>query len=304
MVEKPKLSEVLAWSGPQIADFLSGIYEHSSWVAQELVEQSDGSTSCKLDRISTIGELANAMKQIVDDSSTEQKLALLRAHPDLAAKVESMRSLTTSSQEEQSSAGLQSLTPEERQKFTTLNTAYKTKFQFPFILAVRNATKYTVLAAMEGRIQNASHVEMASALTQVHKIAWMRLLAAIDVDNRKGFLTCHVLDTANGCPAANMRIHLHRLSPSDKAGFIEEFFTNNDGRLPNGPALKGDDQFIVGTYEWTFFVADYFASKGTFVSGVPFLDQVPLRFGLDDPDEHYHVPLLVSPWSYSTYRGS
>lgn len=100
-----------------------------------------------------------------------------------------------------------------------------------------------------------------------------------------------------------MRIQLRRLSPIEHAGVLAEYHTNSDGRLPNGPALKGND-FIIGTYEWTFFVGDYFASKGNYISGVPFLDQVPVRFGLDDPDEHYHVPLLVSPWSYSTYRGS
>ena len=105
------------------------------------------------------------------------------------------------------------------------------------------------------------------------------------------------------CTAANMRIQLRRISPPEHSGFIAEFRTNDDGRLPGGPALK-DDEFIVGTYEWMFFVGDYFASKGNFLSGVPFLDEVPLRFGLDDPDERYHVPLLVSPWSYSTYRGS
>ena len=60
----------------------------------------------------------------------------------------------------------------------------------------------------------------------------------------------------------------------------------------------------MGTYEWTFFVGDYFARSNTKTSGVPFLNEVPLRFGIDDPEEHYHVPLLVSPWSFSTYRGS
>jgi 5-hydroxyisourate hydrolase-like protein (transthyretin family) len=105
--------------------------------------------------------------------------------------------------------------------------------------------------------------------------------------------------------AANMRIRLSRLSPSESAGVVGEYVTNNDGRLPNGPALKGDAHFVLGTYEWTFFVGDYFASKaGTFVSGIPFVDIIPLRFGLDDPDEHYHVPLLVSPCSYSTNRGT
>jgi len=100
-----------------------------------------------------------------------------------------------------------------------------------------------------------------------------------------------------------MRIHLYRLSPPESAGLIGEYITNDDGRLECGPALKGKD-FQVGTYEWTFFVADYFASRGTYFPGTPFLDIVPLRFGIDNPDDHYHVPLLVSPWSFSTYRGS
>ena len=100
-----------------------------------------------------------------------------------------------------------------------------------------------------------------------------------------------------------MRIELRRLSPPERAGLVGTFVTNDDGRLEGGPALKGKD-FMVGTYEWTFYVADYFASKGTFTSGTPFLDVIPLRFGIDNPDDHYHVPLLVSPWSFSTYRGS
>ena len=102
-----------------------------------------------------------------------------------------------------------------------------------------------------------------------------------------------------------MRIQLHRLSPPEsKVGLIGEFVTNDDGRLEGGPALQGGLDFTVGTYEWVFYVGDYFASKGTYTSGTPFLDIIPLRFGIDNPDDHYHVPLLVSPWSFSTYRGS
>jgi hydroxyisourate hydrolase len=103
--------------------------------------------------------------------------------------------------------------------------------------------------------------------------------------------------------AAKMRIQLTRLSPPESAGIVGDFITNDDGRLEGGPALKGKD-FMVGTYEWTFHAGDYFASNSTFTSGQPFLDVIPLRFGIDNPDDHYHVPLLVSPWSFSTYRGS
>ena len=101
-----------------------------------------------------------------------------------------------------------------------------------------------------------------------------------------------------------MRIELRRLSPPESAGLIGEYVTNSDGRLDGGPALKGGREFLVGEYEWTFYAADYFASVGSFTSGTPFLDTIPLRFGIDNPDDHYHVPLLVSPWSFSTYRGS
>jgi hydroxyisourate hydrolase len=103
--------------------------------------------------------------------------------------------------------------------------------------------------------------------------------------------------------AAGLRIKLHRLS-SPSEGLIKEFVTNEDGRLDGGPALSGGAEFTVGLYEFIFYTAEYFASKGTFTSGTPFLDEIPIRFGIDNPDDHYHVPLLVSPWSFSTYRGS
>ena len=291
-----------------ILSVLGGIYEHSPWVAEAFYESkiancgadNAAATSGSSDGngIEHVRHLFDAMSAIVDYASQDQKMELLRAHPDLAAKVEKLKTLTKESQEEQSRAGLDTLTEEERTKFLSLNEEYRTKFGFPFILAVRNASKHTVLAAIEGRINNSAEVEFAAALVQVHKIAWMRLLTAIDTPDPSGFLTCHVLDTANGCPAADMRVELHRLSPPESAGLVVEFVTNDDGRLPGGPALKGGIFRLVSTN------GHYFARKGTHISGTPFLDEVPIRFGIDDPTEHYHVPLLVSPWSFSTYRGS
>ena len=323
--DKPSMKDLLSRPEAEITTVLGGIYEHSVWVAEELVKND-----CK--KLDTVTALAASMKAIVDGASNERKLELLCAHPDLCEKVGIFDKLTKASQEEQSRAGLQSLTDEELERFTICNTEYRSKFGFPFILAVRNASKFTVLSALEGRVSNSVETEFVQAIVQVHKIAWMRLLTIINTDDAKGFLTCHVLDTANGCPgkgsaavsptcqyndtvfffltttivhaAAKMRVHLHRLSPPESATFVGAFVTNDEGRLADGPALKGGKEFTLGTYQWTFFVADYFASKGTFVSGTPFLDEVPLRFGIDNPDDHYHVPLLVSPWSFSSYRGS
>jgi 2-oxo-4-hydroxy-4-carboxy-5-ureidoimidazoline decarboxylase len=195
---KPTVEELLSKSEEEIAKYLGGIYEHSYWVAEKLVKNKDVCSS-----ESTITALAAVMKTIVDEASQEKKMTLLKAHPDLCEKVgqkDSTVVLTEESEEEQSRAGLQSLTEEELARFTRLNNAYKEKFNFPFILAVRNASKYTVLSALEGRLPNPVEKEFPAALEQVHKIAWMRLLSLINTDEAPGFLTCHVLDTANGIP--------------------------------------------------------------------------------------------------------
>lgn len=305
-MNKPTVSEFLSQSKLEILTLLGGIYEHSPWIAEkfyvENMEQNEANNGTI--HINNVNELFMKMSSVVDNSTYEQKLLLLRAHPDLCTKIDNLKSLTKASQDEQSSAGLHTMTDEERNKFAVMNSTYREKFGFPFILAVKNATKHTVLAAVEGRIQRSKESEFDGALHQVHKIAWMRLLSTFHIQGgQKGFLTCHVLDTCHGIPAANMRIQLRRLTPAENSGLVNTFVTNSDGRLEGGPALKNED-FQLGTYELLFFAGDYFAQKNTKMTGIPFLNEIPIRFGIDDPEEHYHVPLLVSPWSYSTYRGS
>jgi hydroxyisourate hydrolase len=114
-----------------------------------------------------------------------------------------------------------------------------------------------------------------------------------------GRLSTHVLDTARGRPAAGVPIALHRIADDGTRTPIATAITNADGRT-DAPLLAGD-AFMPGTYELTFSVGAHFEEVAP---GSPFLDQVPLRFTLSEPEGHYHVPLLVSPWSYSTYRGS
>ncbi|MEN9539666.1 MAG: 5-hydroxyisourate hydrolase [Pseudomonadota bacterium] len=115
-------------------------------------------------------------------------------------------------------------------------------------------------------------------------------------------LSTHVLDTMHGCPAAGMAVELWRLGPQgDKK--IRAFALNADGRNPDGLLLT-NEQMQVGTYRLEFDVAAYFSARGVALPDPPFLARVPLLFGIARTDQHYHVPLLVSPWSYSTYRGS
>jgi 5-hydroxyisourate hydrolase len=115
-----------------------------------------------------------------------------------------------------------------------------------------------------------------------------------------GKLTTHVLDTANGRPAAGMRIELHRLEAGKKIPLMDQT-TNRDGRTDQ-PMLSGA-QMIAGHYRLLFHVAEYFASIGSSDAG-KFIDVVPVLFRIDEASAAYHVPLLVSPWAYSTYRGS
>ena len=116
-----------------------------------------------------------------------------------------------------------------------------------------------------------------------------------------GKLSTHVLDTASGKPAAQVGVELRSLS-NGQSTWLKSAVTNNDGRTDE--LLLNADEISAGQYELRFFVAEYFRAQGAALADPPFLDVVPIRFGIDDPSRNYHVPLLISPWSYSTYRGS
>jgi 5-hydroxyisourate hydrolase len=115
-----------------------------------------------------------------------------------------------------------------------------------------------------------------------------------------GKLSTHVLDLVSGLPAAGMRIELSRVAPGP--ALRKTVVTNAEGRTDT-PLLVAKE-LTAGTYQLEFHVAEYFASKSVPSGKAPFLDVVPVRFGIGDPSASYHVPLLVTPWAYNTYRGS
>lgn len=115
-------------------------------------------------------------------------------------------------------------------------------------------------------------------------------------------LSTHVLDTAHGVPATGVRLTLHRLVDHGDDEFVAERITNRDGRT-DSPLLSGET-IATGRYRITFYAGDYFRGRGVELPDPPFVDVVHLHFGIADAAGHYHVPLLVSPWSYATYRGS
>ena len=122
------------------------------------------------------------------------------------------------------------------------------------------------------------------------------------INEKSGKLTTHVLDTANGCPGKGIAIALWQLDPNDDSkSLLKTIHTNHDGRTDE--PLLAAEELEVGVYELVFSVGNYFARYGNYAEPL-FLDEIPIRFGISDIKAHYHVPLLVSPWSYSTYRGS
>ena len=147
-----------------------GIYEHSPWVA-ERVKLLLG------DLVADTGLLVSLMADCVDNASVDKQLELIRAHPDLAGKAQVAGELTADSTEEQSKAGLDQCTADEFEKFQSLNTAYKEKFSFPFIMAVRESNRSEILDAFASRLDHDYNTEFETALQEIHKIAYLRLTA-------------------------------------------------------------------------------------------------------------------------------
>ena len=146
-----------------------GIYEHSPWVAEAAAQLIDDSAD--------VDVIARVMADCVDNATRERQLELICAHPDLAGKAAVAGELTDDSESEQASAGLDRCTPEEYARFQALNTAYRRKFGFPFVMAVRGCTREQILAAFESRLENDYDEEFENALLEIHRIARMRLVA-------------------------------------------------------------------------------------------------------------------------------
>lgn len=148
--------------GDAFVDALADIYEESPWVAERVRDERP---------FESVADLRAAMKHTVEGASREERLALLRAHPDLGERTE----MTDASREEQASAGLDALSPEQYEAFQRLNETYRERFGFPFIMAVKDESPDAIRAAMEERVEHSRSAEFGTALDEVHEIARLRL---------------------------------------------------------------------------------------------------------------------------------
>ena len=291
-----RLSDLNICSKDDFVAALANVFEYSPWIAEQ---------AAALRPFAGVHALFAAMRSVVDRAPEELLIALIRAHPDLANKTQREAGLTTESHAEQNSAGLDRLSDVEFTAFERVNNAYRAKFGFPYVVCVRRHTRDSVLRNFERRLPNDAKAEVQTSIAEICRIAALRLDQLVASEDKlpvHGRLSTHVLDTHSGRPAAGISIELTELSDLGQSRVVARAVTNSDGRTDQ--PLIGGRPVPIGRYELTFHVGAYFADRGVPLSDPPFLDRIPLQFAVSDPEGHLHVPLLVTPWSYATYRGS
>jgi len=290
------LSVLNACSRDEFVAALGNVFEYSPWIAEQaaIARPFEG-----------VQQLFDTMKTVVDQTAPDLRLALIRGHPDLANKTQRAAGLTAESSAEQNGAGLDRLSDAEFKAFERVNSAYRTKFGFPYIVCARRHTKDSILRDFERRLPNDTATEVQNSINEIYRIAALRVAELVVSDDRLevyGRLSTHVLDTHSGKPAEGVAVELVELSDLGASRVVTRMITNADGRTDQ--ALIYHRPLPIGRYELTFSVGDYFAGRQVATSDPPFLDQIPLRFSVSAPEGHLHVPLLVTPWSYTTYRSS
>jgi 2-oxo-4-hydroxy-4-carboxy-5-ureidoimidazoline decarboxylase len=294
-LQKP-LEELNACTESDFVAALANIFEYSPWVAEQAFAARP---------FAGVNALLAAMKAAVESAPEGLRLALIKSHPDLADKTRRAAGLTAESSAEQNSVGLDRLSDAEYEAFERVNNAYRAKFGFPYIVCVRRHTRDSILKDFERRLPNDVGTETRTSIEEVCRIAALRLdqlVVASDHLAVHGRLSTHVLDNNCGKPAAGIEVELVERSMLGLSRVVTRAVTNADGRTDE--PLIGGRPLPIGRYELNFSVGKYFRERQVPLSDPPFLDDIALKFAVSDPEGHLHVPLLVTPWSYATYRGS
>jgi len=277
------------------ADFtaaLAEVFEHAPWVAAQAAAARP---------FPTVTALHAAMFAAVERAPVEEQMRFLCGHPELAGAAARRGTMAAFSVQEQASLGLDGL---DDAGFDAMNRGYRARFGIPFILCIRRHGRASLLRQFQRRLGGTPDGERAAALREVFLITRLRIAALVDgpgMPEVNGRLSTHVLSTTLAQPGACIPVSLYSLDGS-AAALLTKGVTNGDGRT-DAPLLHGAP-LRIGEYELRFEVAAYFARVGLPQSDPPFLDTIPVRFSISEPEAHYHVPLLVSPGTYTTYRGS
>ena len=288
-----------ALNGMTAAEFvatLGAVFEHAPWVAGAIADRRP---------FATLADLHAALRAAVEAAPDGRRLALLTGHPELAGRAARAGTIAAASIEEQAAAGLDRLSYAEYARFEAMNAAYRARFGFPFILCVKRHGRASLLRAFARRLDSSPEAERRTAEAEVFRIAAIRLGGLLAPDGTlptTGRISTHVLDTALGKPAAGVAVELVEWVSETEAVTVARALTNADGRT-DAPLIAGRP-VPIATYELRFALGDYHRRMNHALPEPAFLDTVPLRFGVAEPEGHYHVPLAATPWSFQTYRGS
>lgn len=275
---------------PDVVAALGAVFGHAPWVAEGAAARRP---------FPTVEALFSALRGVVHGAPDARRLALLAEHPEPAGPPDPLRA----------AAGLDRLSGAEAARFAALGAAYRERFGFPVILCAGRHGRASLLATVERRLAASPDAERREAEAEAMRIAAIRLNAVVTgagPPTTTGRISTHVLDTVRGRPAAGVAVELVEFVSATETAVVARAVTNADGRT-DAPLIHGRP-VPRATYELRFGLGDYFRRVGPTLGldlpEPPFLDIVPLRFGVGDPEGHYHVPLVATPWSYQTYRGS
>src|ERR1700752_667192 len=247
------LAKLNACSREDFVAALANVFEYSPWIAEQ---------SAAARPFAGVKQLFDGMKAAVTRAPGELRLALIKAHPDLANKTQRAAGLTAESNAEQNSAGLDRLSDAEYAAFERVNNAYRSKFGFPYVVCVRRHTKESILRDFERRLPNDAKTETQTSIEEICRIAALRLDQLVTGDDRlqvHGRLSTHVLDPHSGRPAAGIAVELVELSELGLSRVVTRTITNADGRTDQ--PLIGGRPVPIGQYELAFSVAGYFAGR-------------------------------------------
>ena len=290
------LDALNAVPAPDFVAALGGVFEHAPWVAEAAAARRP---------FGRVEDLYAAMREAVAEAAEARRLGLLTHHPELAGRAAREGRIAPDSIAEQASAGLDRLSEAEYARFAALNEAYRARFGFPFILCIKRHGRASLLRNFARRLEADRAEERRTAEAEVMRIAAIRLNALVAGEGplrTSGRISTHVLDIAAGRPAAGVAVDLAECVSETETVVVARTRTNADGRT-DAP-LIGGRPVPIAAYELRFRLGDHYRAAGFDLPDPPFLDIVTLRFGVADPEGHYHVPLVATPWSYQTYRGS
>ena len=286
------LDSVNRSSAAEFVALFREVFEHAAWVAEAVAP---------LCPFATVTALHDAMLGTVAAAPDVAVTEFLNRHPDLAGPSARKDPLTAHSAREQAGAGLNRLTAKETARLAKYNARYRANFGFPFIICALRHTKDAIFAEFERRVANEAAEERRAALAEITRITALRLVTRVSgpgMPKVHGELTTHLLDVAQGRPAAGVPIELYTVSADGSVDLVATAISDENGRTPV-PLIVGRP-IPNGTYELRFSLGAYVSGQ----TGSAFLQMVPVRFRTAEPEGDYHIPLLFTPWSYSTYRGS